>query len=153
MVLLPAVFGLIAGFAALVALIARFRFYPLYSWLVRLYPPARKLQVSRNLLADGSRIRIADHPVELEAIHKVACEEYSNISEQYTPVEFRWMHQAFRIRYAERRKEGRKNTPGIQEEMINHFDQRISRKLAGIAAGTTVVAIFGFAGLLVFSFI
>ena len=47
----------------------------------------------------------------------------SNFSEQYTPVEFKWMHQAFEIRYAEQRIEGRKNTPGIQEEMSGYFDR------------------------------
>lgn len=151
MVFLPAVFGLIGAVAALVALVARFRFEPLYSWLIRFHPSARNLQAARDLLADGSRIRIADHQAELETIHEVACEEYSNISEQYTPVEFRWMHQAFRIRYAEQRRQGRKNTPGIQKEMVDHFDRRISRKLAGVAAGATVVAIIGFAGLLIFS--
>ena len=151
MVLLSAVFGLIAAVAALVALVARFRFDPLYSWLVWYYPPARKLQAARDLLAEGGQIRIADHQAELETIHEVVCEEYSNISEQYTPVEFRWMHQAFRIRYAEQRKEGRKNTPGIQEEMVGHFDQRISQKLAGVAAGATVIVIAGFAGLLILS--
>jgi hypothetical protein len=150
-VLLPAVFGLIASVAALIALVARFRFDPLYSWLIRLHPSAQKLQSARDLLADGDRIRIADHQVELETIHNVACEEYSNISEQYTPVEFRWLHQAFRIRYAEKRKEGRKNMPSIQEEMVGHFDRRISQKLAEVAAGAAVVAIAGFAGLLILS--
>lgn len=149
--LLPAVFGLVGAVAALVALVARFRFDPLYSWLVRFHPSARKLQLARNLLTDGDQIRIADHQTELETVHEVAREEYSNISERYTPVEFRWVHQGFRIRYAEQRREGRKNMPGIQEEMVSHFDRRISRKLAGVAAGAIGIAITGFAGLLILS--
>lgn len=150
-VLLPAAFGLFAAVAGLVALVARFRFNPLYAWLVHLHPRARQLQKARDLLDDGGRIRIAEHQDELETIHDVACEEYSNFSPQYTPVEFRWMHQAFEIRYAEQRTEGRKNTPGIREEILGHFNRRISRKLARVSAGATVVAIGGFAGLLLVS--
>lgn len=152
MPLFPAVLGLIAACAGLVALVARFPFNPLYTWLIQLHPQARQLQKARSLLAHGSRIRIADHQDELETIHKIACDEYDNISPQYTPVEFEWMHQAFRIRYAEQRKEGRKNTLGMQEEMLGHFDQRISRRLDGVAAAGTVVAILGFGGLLVVAF-
>lgn len=153
MVLLPALFGLVATLSGLVALVARFRFDPLYTWLVQVHPRARVLQNARDLLADSGRIRIADHQDELDIIHHITCDEYDNISPQYTPVEFEWMHQAFRIRYAEQREEGRKNTPGIQEEMVGHFDRRISRKLAMVAAGATVVAISGFAGLLILSLI
>jgi hypothetical protein len=84
-------------------------------------------------------------------IHDVVCDEYDNFSEQYTPVEFSWMHQAFEIRYAEQRSEGRKNTPGIQDDVLDHFDRRISRSIAGVAGLATVVAIIGFAGVFVLS--
>jgi hypothetical protein len=81
----------------------------------------------------------------LELIHQVASEEYSNISERWTPVEFEWMHNAFRIRYAEQRKEGPKNSPGVREEIIGHFDRRISERLGRIAAVGTGIAVIGFA--------
>lgn len=148
MVLLPTVLGLIGACSAFIALVARFRFDPFYTWLVQVHPRTRQLQAARTLLADGGRIRIADHQDELETIHQMACKKYDNISEQYTPVEFWWVHQGFCIRYAEERKDVQPRTPGIQEEMLKHIDWQMSRALAKVAAAATGVAIVGFLGLL-----
>lgn len=145
MAAVPAVFGLIAAVSGLVAVVARFRFDPFYSVFVKLSPKTRRLQAAREALADGRRIRIADEQEILELIHRVAAEEYDNISEQWTPVEFRWMHNTFRFRYAEQREEGKQNRPDIEAELVGYVDERIAAHLGRIAAGGTIIAILGFA--------
>lgn len=141
--------GLIGAFSALIVLVAQFRFVPFYSWLVRVHPSAAQYQAARDALDSGRKLRLRDDRQVLDTVHEVVAEEYDNIPEQYAPVEFEWFHNGFRIRFDDQSKHGRKNSPGIEEELISHFDGRISRLLGSVAAIGAVVAISGFLVVLV----
>lgn len=151
MSLIPTVFELIAAVSGLVALVARFPFEPLYSFLVWLIPPLRDLQKARESLNEGRSIKIDDKQETLEMIHQVAAEEYDDITARYTPVEFKWFHQGLEFRYAEQRREGKRNIPDIQDEMVGYFDERISAFLGRIAYVGGGATALGFLLSLIFS--
>lgn len=140
--------GLIGAISALIALVAQFRFQPVYSWLVKLHPTVARYQAARDALESGRKIRLRDEREVLNTVHEVAAEEYDNIPEQYAPVEFEWFHNGFRIRFDDQSRRGKKNIPDIEQELLGHFDHRISRSLGSVAATGAVLAVSLF--LLVF---
>lgn len=151
MVLVSALFGLIAAFSGFAAVVARFKVEPFHSFFVRLSPGLRRLQDARDAVAERRNVKIGDEQETLETLHEVAVKEYDNISERYTPVEFSWFHQGFRFRYAEQREEGKKNSPDVQDELLEFFDTRIAERIGRVAAIFSIVAIAGFFLLLVTS--
>lgn len=127
-------------------MVVNLRLDPFHSWFVRLHPSARKLESVRDSLADRERLRIADDQEKLEILHEMLVEEY-DFDEQYTPVEFRFLHNSIEMRYAEQRTQGRRNT--TDEELVDHMDERISEKLGRVVLGAVGICVVSFAGLFI----
>lgn len=144
--------GFLGAASGAMALIINLKTDPFYSMLASVQPSTRRLLSARESVANRERLRIADDQEELETIHEMLVDEY-DFYEQYTPVEFRFVHNGFKLRYAEQRTQGKKNSPGVGDELVEHMDERIDRKIGRIALGAAGVCIVSFGALFISSLV
>lgn len=144
--------GFLGAASGAMALVIDLKTDPFYSMLASVQPSTRRLLSARESLANRDRLRIADYQEELETIHEMLVEEY-DFDKQYTPVELKFHYNGFKLRYAEQRSQGKKNSPGIGDELVEHMDERIDRRIGRIALAAAGVCVVSFGALLVSSLI
>jgi hypothetical protein len=142
------ILSLLAALSGLLAVVAGQRVEPFYSKIAPYIPKARSLYSARQAIEnEGRKIRIRDgYRKELHTIHRILVEEYG-FDEQYYPVEIKFMHNSFEVKYAENRTQGRRQTS--RDDLISLVDSRVSEVLGQLSAVAAIICVLAFAALIV----